>query len=48
MLLSYFRDSKYSILLEWVSVLYPKKLELSLDKTKAMQQTKLKAPSGKC
>jgi len=46
MLLTYFRDSKYKVLLDWVSVSYPKKLELSFDKTKAVQQTKLKLPSG--
>ena len=46
MLLDYFRESKYKVLLQWVSIAYPKKLELSLDKTKALQQTKLKTPSG--
>jgi hypothetical protein len=46
MLLSYFQESKYNVLLEWVSVSYTKKLELSMCKTKALQQTKLKLPTG--
>ncbi|EOD05944.1 hypothetical protein EMIHUDRAFT_453564 [Emiliania huxleyi CCMP1516] len=46
MLLGYFQDSKYAVLLDWVSVSYPKKLELSIDKKKALQQCLLRGRSG--
>ena len=34
------------MLLDWVSVSYPKKLELSIDKKKALQQCLLRGRSG--
>ena len=46
MLLEYFEQSKYSILLEWVSIQYLKKLELSLDGKRALQQIRLTSGAG--
>jgi hypothetical protein len=46
MLLDYFASSKYSILLDWVSITYLKKLELSLDKCRALQQLRLTTGDG--
>ena len=45
-LLNYFSTSKYSILLEWVSITYTRKLELSLDKRRALQQLRLTSQMG--
>ena len=45
MLLDYFASSKYAILLEWVSITYLRKLELSLDKNRALQQVRARARS---
>lgn len=42
----YFTQTQYSILLDWVSKHYPKKLELSMDKRKAWQQIRLKSREG--
>ena len=46
MLLEYFEESRYRILLEWVSIQYLKKLELSLDRKRALQQIRLKSATG--
>ena len=46
MLYDYFRESRYSILLDFASVIYTKKLELSLDRKHAMQQLKLVSLDG--
>lgn len=46
MLIEYFAMSKYSILLDWVSIQYKRKLELSLDKNRALQQIRLINSSG--
>lgn len=46
MLVEYFASSKYSILLDWVSISYPKRLQLSMDKKRALQQLKLTSASG--
>ena len=46
MLYDYFRESRYSILLDFASVIYTKKLELSLDRKHAMQQLKLVSADG--
>jgi len=46
MLLEYFEQTKYSILLEWVSIQYLKKLELSLDRKRALQQIRLTSGTG--
>jgi len=41
MLLDYFVSSKYAILLDWTAIQYTRKLELSLDKKRALQQLRL-------
>jgi hypothetical protein len=46
MLIEYFASSKYCILLDWVSIQYKRKLELSLDKNRALQQIRLINSSG--
>jgi hypothetical protein len=46
MLLEYFSSSKYSILLDWVAIQYTRKLELSLDKRRAMQRLRLTSSAG--
>jgi len=46
MLLDYFASSKYAILLNWVSIQYQRKLELSLDKKRALQQLRLTSSEG--
>jgi len=46
MLLEYFASSKYAILLDWVSIQYLRKLELSLDKKRALQRLKLTSSAG--
>jgi len=46
MLIDYFAASKYSILLNWVSIQYLKKLEISLDKKRALQQIRLTNQEG--
>ena len=46
MLYDYFRESRYSILLDFASVIYTKKLELSLDRKHATQQLKLVSLDG--
>lgn len=46
MLLDYFQSSQYSILLDWVSIQYKRKLELSVDKNRALQQLRLTPASG--
>ena len=46
MLIEYFAQSKYAILLEWVSIQYLRKLELSLDKKRALQQIRLTSAAG--
>ena len=40
------RVSRYQILLDWVAVQYPKPLDLSIDKKRALQRIRLKSPSG--
>lgn len=45
-LLEYFASSKYTILLDWVSIQYLRKLELSLDKKRALQRLKLTSSAG--
>jgi len=45
-LLDYFASSKYSILLQWVSITYTRKLEGSLDKNRALQQLRLATAQG--
>jgi hypothetical protein len=46
MLYEYFETSKYRILLEWSSIQYLGKLEMSLDNKRGLQRVKMKAPSG--
>ena len=46
MLLDYFASSKYAILLDWVAIQYLRKLELSLDKKRALQQLRLTSRMG--
>lgn len=46
MLLDYFASSKYSILLDWVSIQYKRKLDLSIDKKRALQQIRLINSAG--
>lgn len=46
MLLDYFQSSQYSILLDWVSIQYKRKLDLSVDKNRALQQLRLTPASG--
>jgi len=46
MLVEYFASSKYSILLEWVSIHYLRKLDISLDKRRALQQLRLTSSTG--
>ena len=46
MLLDYFGASKYSILLNWVAITYTRKLELSLDKKRALQRLRLTSSEG--
>lgn len=45
-LLDYFATSKYLILLEWVAIQYTRKLELSLDKNRALQRLRLTGRAG--
>ena len=46
MLIEYFASSKYSILLDWVQITYLRKLELSLDRKRALQQIRLTSRDG--
>ena len=46
MLLNYFATSKYSILLDWVSITYTRKLDISIDKKRALQQIRLTSANG--
>jgi hypothetical protein len=46
MLLDYFASSKYAILLDWVAIQYLRKLELSMDKNRALQQLRLTSNAG--
>ena len=46
MLLDYFAGSKYAILLDWVAITYLRKLELSIDKKRALQQIRLTSNAG--
>jgi len=46
LLLEYFETTKYSILLEWVSIQYLKKLDLSVDRKRALQQIRLTSGAG--
>ena len=46
MLLEYFASSKYSILLDWVSITYLRKLDVSIDKKRALQQIRLTSAAG--
>ena len=46
MLVDYFASSKYSILLDWVSIHYLRKLDISLDKKRALQQLRLTSSTG--
>ena len=46
MLIDYFASSKYSILLDWVSIQYKRKLDLSMDKKRALQQLRLTSAAG--
>jgi len=46
MLVDYFASSKYSILLDWVSLQYRRKLAISFDKKRALQQLILTSSSG--
>jgi len=46
MLEEYFAETQYAILLDWVSVQYTRKLEVSLDKRRARQQLRLKNAAG--
>ncbi|KAL1508636.1 hypothetical protein AB1Y20_004732 [Prymnesium parvum] len=43
----YFTASKYHILFDWVAIRYTRKLELSLDKKRAVQQLRLTGRDGK-
>ena len=45
-LIEYFASSKYAILLDWVQITYLRKLELSLDKNRALQQIRLTSRAG--
>jgi hypothetical protein len=46
LLIEYFAESKYSILLDWVSISYTHKLDLSFDKKRALQRLRLASASG--
>lgn len=45
-LYEYFETSKYRILLEWSSIQYLGKLEMSLDNKRGLQRVKMSSPSG--
>eukprot|EP00966_Prymnesium_polylepis_P230766 5340640-Prymnesium_polylepis.1 len=42
----YFDQSKYGILLDWVAIRYTRKLDLSFDKRRAVQQLRLTGRDG--
>jgi len=46
MLVEYFASSKYSILLDWVSIHYLRKIDISFDKKRALQQLRLTSSTG--
>merc|ERR1719446_768428 len=45
-LCEYFAGSSYSILLKWTQLHYTRKLEVSMDKKRALQALRLKSPAG--
>jgi len=47
MLYRYLQDSKFKVLLEWVNLIYSKKLDTSLDDQRAYQELRLKSGSDK-